>query len=397
MHTSDYYKILQVHYQAEPEIIETAYKRLARKYHPDANPDNARNDMMQLINEAYSILSDPVKRKEYNGIWESRNIRPAANTKQPSNPTSDTEANTHPNAGKRYDMRFISAKVLLEEYFTSLMKGEYSCSYDMISQPDKGNISKADFIHWQTAVSKVYSIREFKCELHGIYRDKLIQGKMHDDVLEFNVSTVEYNMVMDMLQKDSFSKLLLQEKGEWKVYLGYEKLEPIINKFNDLRGLLNAKSVLNELAENHSRVDNVTGFTNQRGLIESIGREIFRKERYHNVFSIIICEININKLMKSDEEQEVINHVIKTMGDLLITNLRKLDLVGRWDNRRLMILLPETGLMSAIKVSHKIQRLFKENSILNRDKNFKLVIDFGVTEYFSSLEETLDRIYNQLQ
>jgi PleD family two-component response regulator len=84
------------------------------------------------------------------------------------------------------------------------------------------------------------------------------------------------------------------------------------------------------------------------------------------------------------------------MGELLITNLRKLDLVGRWDTRRLLIVLPETGLMPAIKVSHKMQKLFKEDSILNRDKNYKLVIDFGVTEYYSSLEETLDRIYNQL-
>ncbi len=395
MHTSDYYKILQVHYQAEPEIIETAYKRLARKYHPDANPNNNSNDMMQLINEAYTILSDPVRRKEYNCIWESRNIRPAANTKQPNHSSTDTSAN--PNSGKRYDMKFLSAKLLLEEYFNGLMKGDYSRSYDMISEPDKRNISKSDFIHWQTAVSKVYCIKEFKCDLHGIYRDKLIRGKMYGDVLEFNVNTLEHNIVMDMLQKDSFSKLLLQERGEWKVYLGYEKLEPIINKLNDLRGLLNAKSVLNELVENHSRVDNATGLMNQRGLIENIGREIFRRERYHNVFSLIICEIDILKRMNVEEEQEVINHVLGTMGELLISNLRKLDLVGRWDNRRLLIVLPETGLMSAIKVTHKIQRLFKESRALKRDKNDKLVIDFGVTEYYSSLEETLDRIYNQLQ
>jgi PleD family two-component response regulator len=101
--------------------------------------------------------------------------------------------------------------------------------------------------------------------------------------------------------------------------------------------------------------------------------------------------------MSSNEEQEVINHVLRTMGELLITNLRKLDLVGRWDNRRLMIVLPETGLMPAIKVSHKIQSRLKECSAFNKDKNYKLIIDFGVTEYYSSLEETLDRIYNQLQ
>lgn len=141
---------------------------------------------------------------------------------------------------------------------------------------------------------------------------------MYGDVLEFNVNTLEHNLVMDMMQKDNVTKLLLLEKGVWKVYLGYEKLEPIINKFNDLRGLLNAKTVLNELAENCSRVDNATGLMNQRGLIESVEWEILRQERYHNVFSLIICEIDVVKRMHASEEQEIVNHVLRTMGELLI-------------------------------------------------------------------------------
>lgn len=44
----DYYKILQVHNLAEPEIIESAYKRLARKYHPDVNPNADADEMMQM-------------------------------------------------------------------------------------------------------------------------------------------------------------------------------------------------------------------------------------------------------------------------------------------------------------------------------------------------------------
>jgi len=60
-----YYKILQVDPSAEPEVITGAYRRLAAKYHPDLYkaPDATRK--MQLLNEAYSILNDPAKRKEY--------------------------------------------------------------------------------------------------------------------------------------------------------------------------------------------------------------------------------------------------------------------------------------------------------------------------------------------
>ena len=49
-----YYHILQVDPAASPEVIEAAYRRLARKYHPDVNnsPDTVRQ--MQAINEAYA-------------------------------------------------------------------------------------------------------------------------------------------------------------------------------------------------------------------------------------------------------------------------------------------------------------------------------------------------------
>lgn len=395
MQSNDYYKILQVHYQAEPEIIESAYKRLARKYHPDVRPDSCNDGRMQLINEAYVILSDPGKRKEYNRIWENRNIRPAPreNTRTSSPPDAKE---TGPKQERQQDMRFLAARALLEEYFRHIIKNDYSQCYDLVSELDKRNITKEDFIHWQTAVSRVYTMKEFRCDIYGVYKNKLIQGRMFDDVLEFSVNTVEYNIVMDMVQKDSFTKVIVLENGRWRVFLGYEKLEPIINKFNDLRGLLNAKSVLNELMENHSRIDNSTGLMNQRGLLENIEREIIRYDRYGNTFSLILCEIAMTKLMTSQEEQEMVNQLVKSTGELLIKHLRKLDLVGRWDTQHLLIVLPETGLLPAIKVTHKIQKRLRDNPALIAGKACKPLMDFGVTEYYSSLEETLDRIYNQV-
>ena len=63
----NYYKILQVNKTASQEVISKVYKFLAKKYHPDANPDNKElaEERFKEISEAHEILSDVNKRQNY--------------------------------------------------------------------------------------------------------------------------------------------------------------------------------------------------------------------------------------------------------------------------------------------------------------------------------------------
>ena len=62
----DYYKILNVGGNASKKEIKKSYRKLARKYHPDANPDNKKaEDKFKEISEAYNVLSDDKKREQY--------------------------------------------------------------------------------------------------------------------------------------------------------------------------------------------------------------------------------------------------------------------------------------------------------------------------------------------
>jgi curved DNA-binding protein len=62
----DYYKLLGINKTATPKDIKSAYRKLARKYHPDLNPkDKDAKKNFQQINEANEVLSDPEKRKKY--------------------------------------------------------------------------------------------------------------------------------------------------------------------------------------------------------------------------------------------------------------------------------------------------------------------------------------------
>ena len=58
----DPYKVLQVDPEAEDEVIEAAYRRLAKKYHPDVAPGPDAQDRMVRINQAWEMLKDPIRR-----------------------------------------------------------------------------------------------------------------------------------------------------------------------------------------------------------------------------------------------------------------------------------------------------------------------------------------------
>ena len=62
----DYYKVLGVGKNATDEEIKKAYRKLARKYHPDRNPgDKQAEERFKEISQAHDVLSDAEKRKEY--------------------------------------------------------------------------------------------------------------------------------------------------------------------------------------------------------------------------------------------------------------------------------------------------------------------------------------------
>ncbi|KAF3432640.1 hypothetical protein FNV43_RR23742 [Rhamnella rubrinervis] len=69
----DYYRVLEVDYDATDEKIKLNYRRLALKWHPDKHKgDSTVTSKFQEINEAYKVLSDPAKRLDYDftGIYE---------------------------------------------------------------------------------------------------------------------------------------------------------------------------------------------------------------------------------------------------------------------------------------------------------------------------------------
>jgi len=107
----DPFKILQVSPNAEDEVINAAYRGLARKYHPDSAQSKQDSERIKDINWAYSVLKDPIKRRQWEesqtASYRQTRERPYSSTqdyssKPRSQSTSQTQAKTKPQPKTTY-------------------------------------------------------------------------------------------------------------------------------------------------------------------------------------------------------------------------------------------------------------------------------------------------------
>lgn len=93
----NYYDILQVNKNASPEIIEKAYKTLAKKYHPDLQTEENKKqaeEILKEINEAYEVLSNPEKKQMYDTSLSQQETKNNSSTYYKQSRTNDSAPTT---------------------------------------------------------------------------------------------------------------------------------------------------------------------------------------------------------------------------------------------------------------------------------------------------------------
>eukprot|EP00555_Chaetoceros_dichaeta_P012279 CAMPEP_0198265216 /NCGR_PEP_ID=MMETSP1447-20131203/21062_1 /TAXON_ID=420782 /ORGANISM="Chaetoceros dichaeta, Strain CCMP1751" /LENGTH=179 /DNA_ID=CAMNT_0043954575 /DNA_START=72 /DNA_END=607 /DNA_ORIENTATION=+ len=84
--SSDYYKVLDVPRSASQKDIKSAYRGMAKRFHPDANPGKDTTEKFQEVNRAYEVLNDPDLKKKYDMYGDAGIGTSAASDQQAGSP-----------------------------------------------------------------------------------------------------------------------------------------------------------------------------------------------------------------------------------------------------------------------------------------------------------------------
>lgn len=331
----DYYRILQVHSIAEPEVIEGAYKKLCKKYHPDICKQADAEEKMKMINQAYEILGDSLNRKEYDNAYNAYQNK--------SDTLNHSSSQNRENKAHFTDRN--AAEKLLEEYFSCISRGAYEKAYLYISDYDKNHIRYSEFAEWQRAVAALYEIVSFRFTFNETVNFKDSIFRKFDNAFDFDVSIIEIDIRSGKPLSNELQRYIVLENNVLKLYLGYTKVKELTGKLKELA---------NESKENSE------AYYDKSEILREIKREIARSTRYSRPFSLVVFEVTNKEDFKiGNQFSEFIDKAHYTKR-LLIRNT---DFHGRWSNTRFFLLLPETRIHGARKTAEKLMDALRRESV----------------------------------
>lgn len=139
-------------------------------------------------------------------------------------------------------------------------------------------------------------------------------------------------------------------------------------------------SISNKKLELLSTTDQLTNLYNRRYMDKKIVEEIEYSKRYEVAFSLLLLDIDDFKKINDIHGHYIGDDVLKEVSNILQSNMRETDIVGRWGGEEFLIICPNTKAQSALKIAEKVRTLMSEN-LFSINKNVTLSI--GISEYYN--------------
>ncbi len=351
----DFYMILQVHPSAEPEIIKSAYRRLAQMHHPDVSQNPQASKKMQMINQAYATISDPALRRAYHRTWLMHQT-----------PRKSRSLDDQPESESRQ---------VLDDYFRCLLEEDWALAYRKLSVKDRGMVSLSDFCEWKEAVKALYQMGAYVIKFFRTYRRCVVGDEEYDRVDVFSVILTDRDNRTGRVSEETYTKYVVYEQGAWRVRLGYMQLKPIIYKLKYLATQAPELDPGRIYTDTMLRFDKLTGFYSRKGLLECMEQEIARTRRFKNNFCVAVLDVQPSGSIPGVSCTDYLHMCLADAAAKLKKTMRAIDFAARFSEHRLAVLMIQTGCQSANRA------LVRFLLVMKPDEGLQYRVSGSITSY----------------
>ncbi|WP_293749185.1 GGDEF domain-containing protein [uncultured Paraglaciecola sp.] len=136
--------------------------------------------------------------------------------------------------------------------------------------------------------------------------------------------------------------------------------------------------------EKQAMRDPLSGLLNRRGMQEKLQQEFDRSQRYKNNLTVMMCDIDHFKIVNDQYGHDKGDEIIKGLGDIFKSGLRKQDSLARWGGEEYLFLLPETNGSQAMLLAEKLRSKIEETQYNQDNKTFSVTVSIGLHQIASS-------------
>lgn len=253
------------------------------------------------------------------------------------------------------------------------------------------------------ALSEIYyKKRNYKkayivLELYSEIKDNIFNEEREKAIAELLIKyeTASKEKEIELLKKNAFLKELeSKRKTLFLIFLVVGFVFFAISAFfiyNQFRLKAYSNTIIAEqnekLKEAYYKVeqlastDPLTGLSNRRDILNNIKHETNRFERNKKPFVLVMGDIDNFKYINDTYGHEAGDLVLKSIAELINTNIRKQDTVGRWGGEEFLILLPDTTLKGGANIAEKLRQTIQDHKMSHSNYELSISITFGVSMY----------------
>lgn len=225
------------------------------------------------------------------------------------------------------------------------------------------------------------------------YRDLLEKGRLYGVLEDFEATFLKTGDESFFVSINI--NLVFDESEEPVGYEGFIRdITDRKNIENQLRQSREELKMVNRQLEIISRVDPLTSLSNRRDIQEKMECEEKRFQRNHQVFSILMMDIDKFKSINDERGHDFGDRVLVEVSRLLRGSLRRQDQLGRWGGEEFIVLLPETPLEGAVVMAERLRSSVCQNPVRHAKISIPVTITIGAAEYNDSLD-SLEECINQ--